>query len=1049
MERPSATYGYDDADRMTKLVNPQNKRTTLGYDAAGRQTLQVHGNSARTTQAFDAASRLTVQIQADGVGVARRTTNLYDANGRRTLMNESGGVRTSWIYDASGQLKREQRNGAGSFDVTHVYDPGGNRTVMIDSGTRTTATYDAGNELLVEKTGAARTTYQYDANGNTTRKDTGSALTIYDWDVRNRMTAAQPVGAPVTCTYSGDNKRVKKEVGATTRQFLYDYENLLRESDGGGSLQQEYTSTTEQYGDLLSAYDGTSSRYYEFDPQYSTEALLDDTGSVTDRYKYRAYGLASHPTGATTQPHTFVGRQRYYADTEIDLYILPFNVYDPVTGRWRKEDEKGYRLETPNLYGYCHNDPINRTDPSGLDDIDWRKWGWRIVGVVSPATALGKELAPVIPQVVNDVRNKPELLLFKSPLLLLLEKATGEELLPAICKAIGEVACDKNGLDIGKILFLNERRAFEQLFGGNAAINIDLLKNVSIYIRVISEVLEEACKLLPQIVEDPESFAKWFLNATGEAIGGFIHDLPSQLPNWLLEWFFQDNKVPKPPVGQNGLPQLLDPNFLGDMFKYLLMRAIPSADELKNLLPAINNGPLKRYIERLFAGEIGVGNLFDLLKSGIWKLPSPKDLLDQFMRMLADDLLLRAQERIIANMEGRANDAVNMIAEKAARAHPLIATVVWLLKNAHEIAGVWDRLKPGIKALEQRDAAEYTRILKQALVEAAKLAIDALATLFKADKLRDKTLEYLSIIRRTISQLIQGFLSFLKGALGAKAEIVGIVDIFQSGGKTHNLWVERRADGKYVVMIATAAKPAVSCDPKVRSALDDIKKKAENGSGPTQAHWNAFKQEYKDHLVDIATNGLCGVKPGADLKNAVECLHKCLVGGLRIVLPGSAEFDLQSGKYHTDEHGRLDKAEVKIEKIQPGGRRGQITREISKLGEDLDVGFHLLGDRFGGSTYYPNVIPANGKSFVDPEGERQLNVNLSAYKTLENYWEKALRKGKFVVTITFDYGTDDLRPTFITIEFTLTNGPYKFRWPNSEGAKIDPTERNRLDKATS
>ncbi len=359
------TYGYDDVGRTTKVINPQNKRTTLGYDEAGRQTLQIHGNVSRTTQLYDAASRLTGQIQADGIGVSRRTTNSYDATGKRTFMNESSGVRTSWIYDASGQLQREQRNGTGSFDVTHLYDPAGNRTLMIDSGTRTTATYDAANELLVEKTGAARTTYQYDANGNTTRKDTGAALTIYDWDVRNRMTSAKPVGTPVTCTYSGDNKRVKKEVGATTKQFLYDYENLLRETDGSGNLDREYTSTTEQYGDLLNAYDGSSTSYYEFDPQYSTEALLDDSGSVTDRYKYRAYGLSTHPTGSSTQPHTFVGRQGYYNDPQIDLYYVRRRYYDPVTARWRSEDNDGYGASGPNLYSYGNNDPVNATDPSG------------------------------------------------------------------------------------------------------------------------------------------------------------------------------------------------------------------------------------------------------------------------------------------------------------------------------------------------------------------------------------------------------------------------------------------------------------------------------------------------------------------------------------------------------------------------------------------------------------------------------------------------------------------------------------------------------------
>ena len=94
---------------------------------------------------------------------------------------------------------------------------------------------------------------------------------------------------------------------------------LLRESDGSGSLEKEYTSTTEQYGDLLSAYDagGASSSYYEFNAQSSAEALLDDSASVTDRYRYRAFGLAAHMEGSSDNSRTFAGKQGYIADPEL------------------------------------------------------------------------------------------------------------------------------------------------------------------------------------------------------------------------------------------------------------------------------------------------------------------------------------------------------------------------------------------------------------------------------------------------------------------------------------------------------------------------------------------------------------------------------------------------------------------------------------------------------------------------------------------------------------------------------------------------------------
>ena len=40
--------------------------------------------------------------------------------------------------------------------------------------------------------------------------------------------------------------------------------------------------------------------------------------------------------------------------------------YDPRTARWLQRDPAGVAAGHPNLYRYCHNDPINRTDPDGI-----------------------------------------------------------------------------------------------------------------------------------------------------------------------------------------------------------------------------------------------------------------------------------------------------------------------------------------------------------------------------------------------------------------------------------------------------------------------------------------------------------------------------------------------------------------------------------------------------------------------------------------------------------------------------------------------------------
>ncbi|HEV3257252.1 MAG TPA: RHS repeat-associated core domain-containing protein, partial [Gemmataceae bacterium] len=365
------TYSHDAADRLTVVLNPQGKRTSFSYDATGRQTLQRHGNGALTTQAYDAAGQLTRLINASGAGVVvSRFTYLYDQAGNRRAVLEAYGDRTTWTYDAAYQLRNEQRGGTNALNVTHAYDPAGNRLAQTDSGTRTSYVYDAANQLLTEQTGAARTTYLYDPCGNRTQKTALAALTTYRWDETGRLSQAAPLTAPVTLAYNTDGRRVSKTVGAQVRQFLYDFEKVLQEADGTGATTKEYTASEQPYGDLVSAYataGGGQTTYHEYDGLGSTDALVNDAQTALDRYRYRAFGLANHTQGTGSTDFDYVGRQMYFRDPEVDLYFVRARYYDALTARFISEDPSGYRPGEPNLYRYCANNPVNQTDPSGLE----------------------------------------------------------------------------------------------------------------------------------------------------------------------------------------------------------------------------------------------------------------------------------------------------------------------------------------------------------------------------------------------------------------------------------------------------------------------------------------------------------------------------------------------------------------------------------------------------------------------------------------------------------------------------------------------------------
>ena len=108
---------------------------------------------------------------------------------------------------------------------------------------------------------------------------------------------------------------------------------------------------------------GGSSSFYHFDDIGNTSALTDRDGNVTDTYRHNAFGEEIERTGTTPNPHTYVGRERYYAVPEVMLYLLGLRYYNNVLGRFLNADPAKI---WPNLYAYADGRPTLMTDPLGL-----------------------------------------------------------------------------------------------------------------------------------------------------------------------------------------------------------------------------------------------------------------------------------------------------------------------------------------------------------------------------------------------------------------------------------------------------------------------------------------------------------------------------------------------------------------------------------------------------------------------------------------------------------------------------------------------------------
>ncbi len=127
--------------------------------------------------------------------------------------------------------------------------------------------------------------------------------------------------------------------------------------------------------------------------------------------------------------------------------------------------------------------------------------------------------------------------------------------------------------------------------------------------------------------------------------------------------------------------------------------------------------------------------------------------------------------------------------------------------------------------------------------------------------------------------------------------------------------------------------------------------------------------------------------------------------------------------YELDDLGRPTSVTGNLRLNRAQGRNAKA--QLGAGGSDrlsTDEGGHFIGRRFDGPTDDFNHFA------------QDMNLNRSAYKTMENEWQTALSQGKKVnVSITPTYPGQSLRPSELTINYTIDGQPYQKRFKNQRG----------------
>ena len=232
----------------------------------------------------------------------------------------------------------------------------------------------------------------YDALGNPLSYYNGASYT-FTWKNGRRLATAVKGSNSLSFEYNDDGIRTSKTVNGVEHTYYLNGSKILSEMwddkvviyvyDADGSpigmryrdssyspgVFAAYWYTKNMQGDIVSVYSSSGTLYIS----YSYDAW----GNVTTTYSNGGNNL-----GAMYNPFKYRG---YYHDTETGFYYLNSRYYDPATGRFINPDSfvaTGQGLSGYNMFAYCGNNPITRTDPDG------EGWGLVILAAIVLAVCL-------------------------------------------------------------------------------------------------------------------------------------------------------------------------------------------------------------------------------------------------------------------------------------------------------------------------------------------------------------------------------------------------------------------------------------------------------------------------------------------------------------------------------------------------------------------------------------------------------------------------------------------------------------------------------------
>ena len=357
-------YQYNGDGQVTSISMGGTNLASYSYDSGGRLVSRTLGNGVTTSYAYDGASQVTNITVSKGSTSLWAESYAYNAAGER-IRTTRGNLSASYQYDRTYQLTGANY---GSNKAAWKYDRAGNRSLASStSGTNTLSVSYSVNDIN-QYTSVGGASPSYNSRGDLT----GINGWAFTYDAFGNLSAAQ-YGTNAAYHYARDplGRRAIRQSGSNTVLLLNAGDTMLEAYNATGNSATSYIYEPGIDRPLAQVLSNGSIRYVHQDVLGSVVMLTDSNGVAYQSYSYDAWGKVTArdasgsviASSAISAPWLFTGRR---FDKESGLYHYRARTYSAELGRFLQMDPIKFDAGDPNIFRYVGNDPVNGTDPMGL-----------------------------------------------------------------------------------------------------------------------------------------------------------------------------------------------------------------------------------------------------------------------------------------------------------------------------------------------------------------------------------------------------------------------------------------------------------------------------------------------------------------------------------------------------------------------------------------------------------------------------------------------------------------------------------------------------------